>query len=201
MFPFIVGCQRSGTTLLRAMLDSHSQVAVPGESHFIPAMEARRDRYEQADGFDIVRFVADLADHPRFVRWELPAGDVQHALASDPPADLAAALVRLYECYAERQGKPRYADKTPEYVLQMPLLARLFEDSVFVHIIRDGRQVVASLLDQEWGAKTAILAAKIWVSYVKSGRHAGQSLGPDRYREVRYEELVAEPAAVLGDLC
>src|SRR4051794_41876861 len=102
MFPFIVGCQRSGTTLLRAMLDSHSQVAVPGESHFIPAMEARRDRYEQADGFDIARFVADLADHPRFVRWELPAGDGPHAPASDPPPPPAPPPLPPFQGYAPR---------------------------------------------------------------------------------------------------
>src|SRR3954464_10345335 len=107
MFPFLVGCPRSGTTLLRAMLDGHSAVAVPGESHFIPTMAARRERYEGRSTFDVERFVADLGAEPRFSRWDLPAAAVRASLLDTPPVDLPGALRRVYELYAVREGKAR----------------------------------------------------------------------------------------------
>lgn len=201
MFPFLVGCPRSGTTLLRAMLDSHSQMAVPGESHFIPTLVAARDRYDADGRLDVERFVTDLSAHPRFERWELSTSDVRAALLRRPPLVLADAVRRLYGLYAAARGKPRFADKTPDYVLQVPLLAAEFADAVFVHIIRDGRDVALSLVDVDWGVPTIGAAAEMWSSYVAAGRRTGRALGAERYVEVRYEDLVAHPERELRTLC
>ncbi|MGH2650570.1 MAG: sulfotransferase, partial [Actinomycetota bacterium] len=60
VFPFFVGCGRSGTTLVRAIFDSHPDLAIPGESHFIVHLAAHRERYELGDPFDTEAFVSDL---------------------------------------------------------------------------------------------------------------------------------------------
>ena len=79
VFPFVIGCARSGTTMLRAMLDSHPAVAVPHESYFVvPALQSRA-RYEAAGGFDRARLLEDLGRDPTFTRWELDAAAVRRA--------------------------------------------------------------------------------------------------------------------------
>src|SRR4051812_36230761 len=108
VFPFAVGCGRSGTTLLRAMLDSHPQLAIPGESRFIPTMAARRDRYERAEGFAVEAFISDLAATPWFRHWGLSVDDAAGAVADRRPGDVADAFRALYALQADIAGKPRY---------------------------------------------------------------------------------------------
>jgi hypothetical protein len=200
-FLFIVGYPRSGTTLLRAMFDSHPLLAVPDESHFIPSMAARRRRYKSREGFRSERFLHDLLEGHRRRSWWIPRAEVEEAFAEAPPHDLADAFRRVYACYARTRGKPRYGDKTPAYVLNIRRLGRLFPEGRFVHIIRDGRDAALSILDRRWGPDTVEEAAFRWRQAVRRGRSQGRKLGPERYREVRYEELVAGSEEVLRSLC
>ncbi len=200
-FPFIVARGRSGTTLLRAMLDAHPDMAVPNESHFVVQFAKRRARYETPAGLDVERFTRDLLDHWAFRRWELPGRAVLEALVASPPADLPEAIRTVYGAYARNLGKPRYGDKTPSYVLSIDLLARTFQEAVFIHLIRDGRDVALSYLDTDFGSRTLGQAAIYWDRFVRAGRKAGHRLGPERYREIRYEDLVRDPEAVLAELC
>jgi Sulfotransferase family len=173
IFPFVVGCSRSGTTLLRAMLDAHPELAVPPESHFAiqPRIRLRRDRW--------------------FGLWGIDAPDLRGL-------DVADAVRAVFAAYAAAQRKPRYADKTPHYVSHLPLLAQRFPEARFVHLIRDGRDVALSLLEVPWGPNTLEAAAVHWRRRVLEGRAAG--LPPERYREVRYEALVAHAEAELRAL-
>ena len=134
-FAFFVGCERSGTTLLRAMFDSHSELAVPGESYFIVEMLKRRARYELRDGLDLQKFVDDLASHRWFVRWSFPLEILREELFEAKPRDLPDAFRLVFRLEAARQGKVRYGDKTPRYVLDLPLLAAAFPEARFVHLI------------------------------------------------------------------
>ena len=200
-FPFIVARGRSGTTLLRAMFDAHPEMAIPDESHFIVQFARHRARYREGAGFDIERYQQDLLDHWAFRRWGLPETAVREALAAHPPADLAAAIRTTFGAYARARGKVRSGDKTPINVLHIDLLADLFREAVFIHVIRDGRDVALSYLSTDFGAKTLGQSAIQWDRFVRAGRSAGGVLGDDRYREVRYEELIREPRKVLEELC
>jgi hypothetical protein len=201
-FLFIVGCGRSGTSVLRRVLDGHSQLAVAHEGRFVAPLSRRRARYERDDGFDVEAFAADLLVDPA-VRGNLGLSveDVRAALDGAPVLDYPDAVRRVFAFYAARQGKPRYGDKMPAYVLRMPALADLFPEARFVHIIRDGRDVALSYQSVAWGPTTAEEAAIRWRGNVRRGRRDGRRLGADRYREVRYEELVADPEPVLRSLC
>ena len=117
------------------------------------------------------------------------------------PQDAAEALADLYGCYAREHHKTRYADKTPQHVVHIDLLARSFPQARFVHLVRDGRNVVSSLLDYPHGPKRFVDGVEYWRYRVSAGRRSGVRLGPDRYLEIRYEALVDDPEAVLRDLC
>jgi hypothetical protein len=200
-FPFIVGVGRSGTTLVRAILDSHPEVAIPGESHFIPRMAARERAYQAREGFLVESFLADVLRDPRFRRWGLPGDQVRECLRLTPPDDLPAAIRRLYELYAEHRGKGRYGDKTPAYVHHVATLDRLFPEARFVHVIRDGRDVALSVLDHPSMSGPLPKLAVAWRRGVEKGRRAGRRLGHDRYLEIRYERLVEQPEQVARSLC
>ena len=160
------------------MLDSHPELAVPPESHFALARSVRSLRRA-------------LRREPWFALWEIAAPDVRRL-------DCADAVRALFAAYAATRGKPRYADKTPHYVSHLSLLAARFPEARFVHVVRDGRDVALSLLDVPWGPDTIEEAALHWRRRVLEGRAAG--LPGDRYREVRYEALVADPERELRAL-
>src|SRR3990172_2465569 len=200
IFPFIVGCGRSGTTLLRAMLDSHPELAIPGESYFVVSMGRHRRRYERDGRLLTERFIADIVGHPRFRRWGLQETEVREALTPSPRG-YPGAVRCVFALYAHREGKERYGDKTPSYVLNIPMLARLFPEARFVHIIRDGRDVALSLRDVQFGPGDIREAALLWKRSVKRGMRAGRQLGRGRYREVQYEELLDDPEVTLRGLC
>lgn len=200
-FPFVVGCGRSGTTLVRAMLDAHPDLAVPGESYFPVWLARTRRRYHRGGGFDSSSFADDLLADAWFRRWALPEAAVRGAIATDAPADFADAVRSIYRLYARHHGKERYGDKTPTFVLHLPVLAELFPEAVFIHVVRDGRDVALSLLEADWGPSTLGDAALHWKLHVRSGARAGARMEPERYHQVRYEDLVEDPEDGARTLC
>lgn len=203
-FPFFVGCGRSGTTLLRAMFDSHPDLAVPDEVSFV--IRLARPHYALRYGwprrFDAGRAADLVVANGSWRRWGIPPAEGRAALVDDPaPASFAETVRRAFAGWAAHEGKPRYADKTPMHVLHLRRLARMFPEARFVHLVRDGRDVALSYRSVAWGPSTVEDAALLWRRRVGAGRRAGRRLGPGRYREVRYEDLVAEPERVARELC
>jgi hypothetical protein len=198
----VLGVRRSGTTLLRVMLDRHPVLAVPDESYFVPQL-ARRHRTP----VDPVAFVDDLRRLPTLVEWGLSPDAVAARLR--PGLATGDAIAAVFAAYAAANGKPRWGDKTPLYMQHLPLLERLFPDAVYVHLIRDGRDaalsflsVPAGIMTEGWGhPRDAAAFACQWATEVRAARALGRRVGPSRYLEVRYETLVAEPAEELRRLC
>jgi hypothetical protein len=200
-FTFVVGCGRSGTTVLRTVLDAHPHLAVSHEGRFLAPLGRRRSRYERPEGFDTDRLVADLlADRAVRTNLELDEDDLRAALVP-PVADFADASRRVFAHYAAQRGKDRYGDKFPGYVLRLDLLAGLFPEGRFVHIVRDGRDVALSSRAIEGQWDDAVSLALNWMARVRAGQKAGAALGPGRYHEVRYESLVAEPTETVEAVC
>ena len=193
---FVVGCGRSGSTLLRLMLDAHPDLAVPGESHFIPQL--RRMFPDPVDGGTLT---AALLRTPHFRHWKVAESSVRERVRSLRTPTFAAVIASAFEANADEQGKRRWGDKTPIHVRSIPLLSGLWPDARFVHLIRDGRDVALSYLSLPWGPDTVWAAALKWRRDVGTGIRDGQPLGTSRYLEVRYEELVAAPADALRAIC
>jgi Sulfotransferase family len=197
----ILGVRRSGTTLLRVMLDRHSQLAVPDESYFVPQLADRHLRRVDPDEFvDDLRRLNTLAD------WKVPLDKVRARLHDGMP--IGAAIGTVYAVYAEERGKPRWGDKTPMYMQNLRLLERLFPDALFVHLIRDGRDAATSFLAMPRGIvtetwmhpRTPADFACQWRTEVAAARRLGRRVGR-RYLEVRYEELVADAESALRRVC
>jgi Sulfotransferase family len=201
-FPFIVGCERSGTTLFRLMLDAHPDMAVPPESYFIVDLYRRRRRYEPRRGlpYDTIALAHDMAASRWFRAWGMPPKDLATAMRREEGVDFAEAIRKVYRGYARMHGKSRYGDKTPAYVQHVQTLATIFPEARFLHLIRDGRDVATSLAEVRWGPGDVLEAALQWRERVARGRHAGAEIGAHRYLEVRYERLVAEPEPVLREV-
>lgn len=186
--------------MLRAMFDSHPEMAVPPESHCLVRFGRTRGRYERAGGFDSDLFAGDAA-RVWSRKWGLPAHELPAVLSSAQPSTVPEAVRALFSAYADRQGKRRYAEKTPVNVMHIPLLAELFPEARFVHIVRDGRDVTLSYLSVNFGAESVGEGAIYWKRAVERGRRDGSRLGPARYQEVKYEDLVQDPEATLHALC
>ena len=200
-FPFFLGCGRSGTTLVRVMFDAHPQLAIPPGTGLAKHMGERHAQYEVGGGIDVDRFERDVLASDRFSIWGLDEATVHRALHDPAPATVADAVRRVYAAYAASHGKPRYANKSHGYVLSIPVVAALLPEARFVHIVRDGRNVALSLIDSPFGPNNVAAGARFWRRRVERGRFDGHRLGPGRYREVAYEAVVADPEAVLTDLC
>jgi len=198
----VLGVRRSGTTLLRVMLDRHSQLAVPDESYFIPQLA---DRHR--GGIDVDSFLDDARRLPTLREWDVPIAEVQPRLRNGMPVGEAVAAV--YETYAARRGKSRWGDKTPMYMQRLRMLERLFPDALFVHLVRDGRDAAVSFLSMPAGIvtrtwahpRTAADFACQWRTEVSAARRLGRRVGSGRYLELRYEALVADPERELTRIC
>jgi len=195
-FPFFVGTNGSGTTLHRAIFDSHPDLSIPGEGQFVAKLAANRDRYRE-NGFDAGRLIKDLRKQDRFESWGLAFEDVEAALSEPPVEDYPNAIRRLYGLFAAQRGKSRYGDKTQANIHHLPLLAELFPEARFVHAVRDGRDVALAHTD---GTKIEQVAVS-WKRRVAAGREAGRELGADRYIESRFEELINDTETAVRRLC
>jgi Sulfotransferase family len=196
---FVIGCERSGSTLLRAMLDSHPRLAVPPESYFLATVSPGPTATHEvrADSFlaDVTSRQADL------LRWHLPEETVRERLRALAPLTFYVAAAALYDVYGESQGKPIVGDKTPAYVMVAARLASAYPEARFVHLVRDGRDVALSLVDREHKPpNTLAQAALFWRHRVLAGLNAEAALG-DRCIRVVYEDLVDEPTATLERIC
>jgi hypothetical protein len=116
----------------------------------------------------------------------------------------ASFLSTLYGMYAKQNQAERWGDKTPIYASYIDLLDQLFPNAQFIHIIRDGRDAALSMLDK-WAVREfhvdPFFAARNWVRRIRRAQASGKPLGSERYREVRYEALVADPEGELRSLC
>jgi hypothetical protein len=109
------------------------------------------------------------------------------------------SLEDLHCRYAESQGKNRWAEKSTKDSLIIGFLDKLYPDCQVVHIVRHPRDVIASNR-VKYGKKKGAFYGGYWVQYVRSAELGGGRLGSDRFRTIRYEDLVADPENVLRDL-
>ena len=177
---FNVGARRSGTFWLQRIVAAHPEVsAVPSETHlFSDGIAPLFERFQHS------------------LRSSTKVGQVyiDRERALDAVRDLCDAV---FEGMLE-PGSTRLAERTPMHAFHLELIAEIYPDARFVHIIRDGRDAARSIVAQEWGPDRLEDAAAEWRDAVLAAREA--RLSPEVYREVRYEELLSDPAPAVADL-
>ena len=196
---FIVGAARSGTTMLRLMLNNHPHLAIPFESGFIPWIYRRIDEYgDLRDRANRSRVLSDIEDHHVAKIGDLVA---DRDAILDQPASTYQELVRaIFACYAIRQGKRRWGDKTPGYIMFMDVLVELFPDCRIIHLVRDGRDVALSQQSMKWMTSNLPTIALNWRWMTTLGHQVGKMLG-NNFLEIRYEDLVLDTEATLRRTC
>jgi sulfotransferase family protein len=211
-FAFIVGCPRSGTTLLRHMLGAHPQIAITPEAHWI-AKSFEKRRGLTADGHITPKFISELLANPKFELFHLSREEINRLLPDGPPLTYGSFLTAVFDLYGKSRGKALVGNKTPDAVRKMATLHALWPSARFIHLIRDGRDVALSFFNWRsvlqkkpgtfptWKEDRATTCALWWELNVRRGREAGARLGPELYYEMRYESLVQAPERECAALC
>jgi hypothetical protein len=194
--PFIVGVTRSGTTLLRLMLDAHPEMAIPPETHFVPQLikktRKRGISCEEAHGV--------VTGHRQWGDFGLDSGELLRRYCALERIDPESTVRAFFELYAEREGKPRWGDKTPNYVKRMKQIERTIPEARFVHMIRDGRDAALSRFKRLLKDPPPIeTVAERWVKKIEGARADAEDL--DHYIEVQYEHLVRDTETELRRVC
>src|SRR3954451_9911918 len=188
---FVVGMNRSGTTLLRMMLDAHPQLTIPPETHFVPDLiKAARERNATPENA-----LAAMKSAREWGDFGFTDEEMLTRLRALPKLRPGPAVRTFYEAYMAEQGKPRWGEKTPTYVQKMKLIQRALPEARFVHVIRDGRDVALSVLDRTVRDLTVGDIAKRWKKKITKAREDAPEL--DRYMEIRYEDLILDTDPVV----
>lgn len=203
---FIVGCDRSGTTLLSLMITGSPSIHMTLESGFIPDLKRLSSEYSDfSEAKHKWYFIRDLkrfqstSKTKAFDVFDLSEDEAYRALENVSPTNYVGAVDALFRADAEKNSKERWGNKTPEYILHIDWLSEAFPESQFIHIIRDPRDVSASICRAGWENNLAD-AAEYWKQRVEQGCQSGSLLKSKRYLEVRYEKLLLNPEDEISNL-
>jgi len=210
-YVFLVGCPRSGTTLLQRLTDAHAELAITPETHWIARYFERRKGLTP-EGWVTRKLVRKLLAYHKFAYLGIGKPELEELLRAERPTTFATFVSRLFDLYGKAQGKRLVGDKTPAYARHLPTLHDLWPGARFIHLIRDGRDVCLSAINWQkpgklltrpatWAEDRVTTAALWWEWHVRLAREGGRDLGPDLYWELRYEALVARPAEACAGLC
>ena len=198
---FIGGCERSGTTLLGAMLGENSRCICTPESPFKIAVLAAHPEFKESPEAHVV--LQEIKNNWRFKIWNfninfnstfIPKSVISYA-------DILAWLVKKYAEHIGKDNVNTWVDHTPDNIRWTATLFGLYPTAKLVHIVRDGRAVAASVLPLDWGPNTLIKAAHFWLESVAYGFAIESCWGTDRIKRIKYEELISNPETTLKNLC
>lgn len=199
---FVVGAPRSGTTMLAVLLGRHANIAMPPETLFFTDFLPRA----KADGSLATReqkLAAALAHH-RIKDLGLAREEVL-PIFQQHENTFESLFQSLLEAYARRKGAGRAGEKTPKHIEHVPHLLRTFPEAKVICIVRDGRDVVISLLKVPWAEpgnpRRLGLFCTEWNEYARMALDYQKNLSSGQFFLVRYEDVLREPEANLRALC
>lgn len=192
---FIVGCPRSGTSLLAALLDRHSDLAVPPETFLFRDLHPELLSRGRLGGDALVDF---LQKHWPICALNLDRDALLERIGSEPPAhrDLFRAIL---DTYAAKQAKPRWVEKTPVHLFYVPLILAWYPDARVLCVVRDGRDVARSLASVPWTHGDLGFHSLFWTRCARLTTQFGVEY-PENFLNVRFEELVSHPEESLREV-
>jgi hypothetical protein len=183
---FIVGCPRSGTTMVQQALNRHSQIVIPPETKFFFSFFGHP---RKAQLRHIERLNADLK-----INLPKPAKAIRSEMEG------RAFYEEMARQYLERVQKPNvvlFGEKTPEHTGHLPRIRQLFPNAKILVLYRDGRDVAASLSRMPWMSSNLYVNFLVWLYYHWVVQNEKQKSHAHLYF-ARYEDIVAEPEKRLG---
>ena len=205
---FIIGSERSGTTLVLAILACHSRIAVPEVTWYYPRFRPYLHTYGDLSVFNNFNTLAhEMANGLRVPFWRMtdanPAtfGDEIAARATELERSFAGVFAAMFERYAKYVDKPRWGEKTPGNVFYIDRILEDFPNAQFVYIYRDCRDASAEFIHSQFGPTNAYTAARMWNDGQQAVRPFRESLGDDQWFNIRYEDFVRDPVDHLKNMC
>jgi hypothetical protein len=195
---FVVGAPRSGTTLLRNMLNRHPRLAILFETQFYNHVYTRRRAFGDLGAPAARRrFVTEYLATQRIRKSGLDLNGLQERLLRDATS-YPALFASLMEHFAAAQGKSRWGEKSPQHSLFTETLCEWFPGAAIIHLVRDPREVVASLQLVPWASNSVITNAITWRRYNQAARRSSHR---PEYLMVHYHDLVNHPERELRRIC
>jgi hypothetical protein len=199
---FMFGFERSGTTFLSMLVGAHPEIAVPLSTTGLWYHYAGKiaEYSGLADQDSVERMVQDLLGEKRVQMWDadLIAGDL---LPDIRIADYPSVVSAFHKAYAAKQEKPCWANIDIASLYSMDTANDWFPNAKFLHIVRDGRDVALSHVTYRYGLSTTTEVADHWVRDLHTNMKMGRIIGPERYKIIRYEDLVNDTETLLREIC
>lgn len=198
---FIVGCQRSGTTLLRLILNAHSCIAIPEDAAFLMPVIKKEYLYDKISGVFLNNLVHYLETSPQFKLWNYDDTPFISELRRLKEISLKDFLVMLYSSYCESFGKMVWGDKTPAFFRKIDIIHALFPDARFIHIVRDGRDVFDSWRKMTPAMRYVSVTAFDWSYKLYTIEKSLKNIPGEKKITVRYEDLLERPEETVKTIC
>jgi sulfotransferase family protein len=198
---FIVGAGRSGTTLLRMMLASHSRLSIPPETWYLTPLVERFSLDRPLTGDEIEEAVSIITGHDRWQDLKLDAQEYRREVSRLTDPFLRDVVEVVYRRYQQADGKVRWGEKTPQYINIVPQLLTMYPDARFINIVRDGRDVAKSNQVAGWAGNGWHANTRWWIEAIEWYWRWDRSAARDRILLVHYEDLVLDTETVLRKIC
>ncbi len=209
---FIIGCPRSGTTVLARILNNHSQVASATETHFFNHLSTQKN-YDWTNLDE--NFLKDFFNETRVEDFcSLLKIDFEEFLAKFTQTQTDTSLNKedqnqkrvfstLMLILLERKNKERACEKTPQHLLSIEKILRIYPDAKIIHLIRDGRDTVNSLIKMPWRPEGLLNNSRFWKRYARLGLEINQNYKnqKENFLSVRYENLLLNPETSFQEIC
>lgn len=196
---FIGGCDRSGTTMLGAMIGAHPDCITTPESQFkISAFQNINQ-----NGNQLQQYLRNILNNWRYRLWAVDKslGEIDVEKLGQNYGEILQWCVQQYAIKNNKKDFKFWIDHTPSNLKYALKLLQLFPGAKFIHIVRDGRAVAASLLNLDWGPNSIIHAAKFWLENVSFGLALETHLTSDQIRRVQYKDILLEPERNMREIC
>lgn len=203
---FILGNPRSGTSLLRVLLNNHAQIGVPPECGLIQWWYSKYQNWSNSDSNSFQRsreLIQDILSSKKIEEWGITSEDIESVLAMGPNS-YQELMDQLYRKYT---GKPIIGDKNNYYIHHLEELATIYPDSKYIHLIRDGRDVACSYLainelpdNLKYKPKVPNEIKEIATEWVQNVNRIENFLANRPHVTIRYRDLVTQPIGTLDKI-
>jgi hypothetical protein len=201
---FIVGRPRSGTTLLRCLLDAHPKINIPLECAFAIQLAPKYGKYNYWDEKKLRSFYNDLLEFPMFHFWIVDSEKLKTDLLSCVGAYSYSVICKFvylnYKSFFEKDEIQLIGDKNPSYSLYTDKLIELFPEAKFIHITRDYRDNAISMIRAKFESPVYSSLAYRW-KYFNQKIDKQKNLTPNRFYTIKYEDLVTDPVHYSKEIC
>lgn len=197
---FLVGAGRSGTTMLRLMLNQHPLIRIPSEAWFIGNLIDHLPLTGPLSSAQLDLACRLILSHDRWKDWQCEDHILRDTVHALPNPTLSNLIDRIFRSCSGLGDKSVWGEKSPRHSYYVTALHTLFPEARFIHIVRDARDVCTAMLLRNWYEGSVRRCAMSWDGMVGSAMRA-REFGPDRYLQISFEDLIRNPESVLRSAC